>query len=82
VVLRSNTPDLGEATDHVSAKYDADEMDIGYNALYLTDILKNIDGERVKFRLDTPIKAALIEPLEQEKDENYFCLLMPLRLAE
>jgi DNA polymerase-3 subunit beta len=80
--LRSNTPDLGEATDHVAAEYSEDKMDIGYNAMYLTDILKNIDGDKVKVRLDTPIKAALLEPLEQEKDENYFCLLMPLRLAE
>lgn len=82
ILLRSNTPDLGEATDHVEAEYGHDKMDIGYNASYLTDILKNIDGESVKFCLDTPIKAALLEPVEQEKDENYFCLLMPLRLAE
>lgn len=82
MVLRSNTPDLGEATDQVAAEYESDKMDIGYNASYLTDILKNMDGDKVKFRLDTPIKAAILEPLEQEKDEQYFCLLMPLRLAE
>lgn len=82
MMLRSNTPDLGEATDQIQAEYSDDEMDIGYNAAYMTDIFKNIDGDKVKFRLDTPIKAALMEPLEQEKDENYFCLLMPLRLAE
>ncbi|MFH1679538.1 MAG: DNA polymerase III subunit beta [Candidatus Eisenbacteria bacterium] len=82
MVFRSNTPDLGEATDHVAVEYGDDKMDIGYNATYLTDILKNIDGEKVMVRLDTPIKAALFEPVEQEKDENYFCLLMPLRLAE
>ncbi len=82
VVLKSNTPDLGEATDRLEAEYDEDEMDIGYNATYLADILKNIDGDRAKFRLDTPIKAGIIEPVEQEKDEHHLCLLMPLRLAE
>lgn len=82
MILRSKTPDLGEATDHVDAEYSEDKMDIGYNAAYLTDILKNIDGDRVLIRLDTPIKAALLEPVEQQKNENYFCLLMPLRLAE
>lgn len=82
MVLRSNTPDLGEATDQIEAEYGEEKMDIGYNASYLTDILKNIDGEKVKFCLDTPIKAAILEPMEQEKDEHYFCLLMPLRLAE
>jgi len=82
LLLRSNTPDLGEATDQVTAEYDDDKMNIGYNASYFTDILKNMDGEKVRLRLDTPIKAALVEPLVQEKDEKYFCLLMPLRLAE
>ncbi|MBM3321333.1 MAG: DNA polymerase III subunit beta [Candidatus Eisenbacteria bacterium] len=82
MTFRSNTPDLGEATDHVAVEYADEKMDVGYNALYLTDILRNIDGDRVKVRLDTPIKAALFEPVEQEADENYFCLLMPLRLAE
>ncbi len=82
LVLKSNTPDVGEATDRVEAEYSEDEMDIGYNATYLADILKHIDGDMAKFRLDSPIKAGIIEPVEQEKDENYFCLLMPLRLAE
>ncbi|MBN1825089.1 MAG: DNA polymerase III subunit beta [Candidatus Eisenbacteria bacterium] len=82
MILRSNTPDLGEAIDQVVAEYAEDEMEIGYNAAYMTDILKNIDGARVRFRLDTPIKAALMEPEEQQEDEHYFCLLMPLRLAE
>jgi DNA polymerase-3 subunit beta len=82
MAFRSNTPDLGEARDQVAAEYAEDKMDIGYNATYLTDILKNIDGDRVMLKLDTPIKAALLEPVEQEPDENYFCLLMPLRLAE
>ena len=81
LLLHSNTPDLGEATDQVTAEYDDDKMNIGYNASYFTDILKNMDGEKVRLRLDTPIKAALVEPLVQEKDEKYFCLLMPLRLA-
>ena len=82
VVLKSNTPDLGEATDHIDADYTEEAMDIGYNATYLSDILKYIDGDKVKVKLDSPIKAGILEPVEQEKDEHYFCLLMPLRLAE
>jgi len=82
LVLKSNTPDIGEATDSVEAEYSEEEMDIGYNATYLADILKHIDGERAKFLLDSPIKAGIIEPVDQEEGEHYFCLLMPLRLAE
>ena len=81
-MLKSNTPDIGEATDSVEAEYSEEEMDIGYNATYLADILKHIDGERAKFRFDSPIKAGIIEPVDQEEGEYYFCLLMPLRLAE
>jgi len=80
--LSVSTPELGEAQEDVVAAYDGPEMDIGFNASYLIDILKSMDGEDVQFELDQPETAAIVRPLSDKKEEDFFCLLMPLRLAD
>jgi DNA polymerase-3 subunit beta len=55
-------------------------MDIGYNAAYVLDVLKQIDTNEVKFELGTPTSAGIVRPTEQEKDEDLLMLIMPVRL--
>ena len=43
---------------------------------------KRIDAEAVRFKLDKPDTAGIIEPIEQEEGEEYFSLLMPLKLSD
>ena len=80
--LSSQTVDIGEAKETISAKYDGDDMDIGYNASYLLDIIKNIESEELNLFLNTPLSAALIKPVQAQGDYKLTYLLMPLRLPE
>lgn len=82
VTLSVSTPDLGEAQEDVVAAYNGPEMDIGFNASFLMDILKSLGSDDVEFALDQPDSAAMIHPTGGEEGEEFFCLLMPLRLAE
>ncbi|NNE44389.1 MAG: DNA polymerase III subunit beta [Gemmatimonadetes bacterium] len=82
IVLSARTQDIGEAQEEVEAQYGGEEMDLGYNAQYLAEILRNMDTEEVLMTLATPLAAGLVEPAEQGEDENYLCLLMPLRLVD
>jgi DNA polymerase-3 subunit beta len=82
LVLSARTQDIGEAKEEVEAQYGGDEMDMGYNAQYLSEIVRNVDSDEVLLSLSTPLNAGLVEPLEQGKDENYLCLIMPLRLVD
>jgi DNA polymerase-3 subunit beta len=80
------TPDQGEATEDLDVKYDADDLDIGYNAVYLLDILKTMDSEEVLVQLNTPVTAGLLVPAPSGESkapavESLLCLVMPLRLA-
>jgi len=80
------TPDQGEATEDLDVKYDADDLDIGYNAVYLLDILRTMDTEEVLVQLNTPVTAGLLVPVQGGESktpavENLLCLVMPLRLA-
>jgi DNA polymerase-3 subunit beta len=82
MVLSARTQDIGEASEEIEAQYGGDETDMGYNAQYLGEILRNVDTEDVLMSFSTPLNAGLIEPLEQGEDENYLCLIMPLRLVD
>jgi DNA polymerase-3 subunit beta len=85
LTLVVQTPDHGDATEELDAKYDSDDLDIGYNAAYLLDILRNIEAEEVDVRLNTPVTAGLVAPAPTDKGasakEDLLCLVMPLRLA-
>ncbi len=80
--LSSQTVDIGEARETMAASYQGDEMDIGYNASYLLDILKNLESEELNMYLNTPLSAGLIKPAKQAEDYKLTYLLMPLRLPE
>jgi DNA polymerase-3 subunit beta len=82
VVLSTRTQDIGEATEEIEAQYGGDAMDMGYNAHYLLEIVRNVEADEVLLSLSTPLNAGLVEPLEQGEDENYLCLIMPLRLVD
>lgn len=72
----------GEARESIPADYTGKEMEVGYNSLYLLDILKRIDSEDIVFDLNTPVTAGIVRPALQPEGEDYLCLLMPLRLSD
>ncbi len=82
LVLHAECPEVGEATEELDVSFDGDAFEIGFNGKYLLEILSHIPGERVVFKMNAPLKAALVVPEKTEEGENYTCLLMPLRLNE
>jgi DNA polymerase III subunit beta len=76
------TPDLGEATDELAVRYTGDQLDIGFNASYLLEILRYIPTEEVKLTFKAPERAATVEPEGWSDPASYLCLVMPLRLVD
>jgi DNA polymerase-3 subunit beta len=76
------TPDLGEAQDELPVQYTGDPLDIGFNATYLLEILRNMPSEQVRLTLKAPERAATIEPEGWNDPAKYLCLVMPLRLMD
>jgi DNA polymerase-3 subunit beta len=69
-----------EGQETVPCTYVGEAMDIGYNAGYVLDVLKQVDTPEVVFELGTPTSAGIVKPTEQEKDEDLLMLIMPVRL--
>ncbi|HEY9854430.1 MAG TPA: DNA polymerase III subunit beta [Stenomitos sp.] len=74
--LQANAADLGEGDEHLPVEFEGDDVKIAFNATYLLDALKAIDGETIKLQLNGPLAPAL---LGSPDDPSYSCLLMPIR---
>ncbi|NNM05777.1 MAG: DNA polymerase III subunit beta [Gemmatimonadetes bacterium] len=84
VQLNVLTPDLGEGEDELELDYSGEEMEIGFNANYLLEVLRYMPTDEVKLTFRAPERAATLEPVtpEGEDDMDYLCLVMPLRLLD
>jgi DNA polymerase-3 subunit beta len=74
------TPDLGEGHDELEVGYDGEEIEIGFNANYLLEVLRYMPTDEVNIRFKAPERAATIEPVGD--DHDYLSLVMPLRLLD
>lgn len=77
IVLSVNSPESGTATEEVSVSYEAEPMEIGFNARYLLDILHQIEGDTVNMELADSASPTLIRD-SGDKDALY--VLMPMRV--
>jgi len=82
LVVCSEDVDIGgEAREELSVEYNDEPMEIGYNAQYISDILRHIDSEEVTYQLNSPVRATIITPTEQKEDESFLMLIMPIKLS-
>ncbi|MDZ7692424.1 MAG: DNA polymerase III subunit beta [Balneolaceae bacterium] len=81
MTIRAEDIDMSsEARETINCEFDADSMEIGFNAKYLADVLGNVDGEEVYFEFSTPNRAGIVKPVEEEEDEEILMLVMPVML--
>ncbi len=80
--LSVTTPDLGEAQEEISLAYEGESLDIGFNANYLLEVLKQMPTDEVRLTFKAPERAATIEPVGWDDPSSYLTLVMPLRLLD
>ena len=69
-----------EAKETVLCEYDSEDLEIGFNSVYLTDILNNIDSQDAVFEFSTPNRAGVVTPADQPDSEDMLMLIMPVML--
>lgn len=69
-----------EAHETVLAEYEGEPMEIGFNSIYLTEVLNNVDTEDVVFEFSSPNRAGVVSPGVQAEGENIMMLIMPVML--
>jgi len=75
--LSVNSPNSGEGTENIKAKYNADQMIISFNSRYLIDIASQIEGNNIIINLQNPGSPALIK---DPSDKDSFYVIMPMKI--
>ncbi len=69
-----------EATEKLSCEYDGEEMEIGFNAKFLIEMLNNLSVKNISLEMSQPNRAGLIIPVEKTENEDTLMLVMPVML--
>jgi DNA polymerase III subunit beta len=77
ITLSVTSPENGTAAEEVSGDYAAANIEIGFNAKYLMDILAQIEGDTVEVHLADAAAPTLIR--ENDKSAALY-VLMPMRV--
>jgi hypothetical protein len=69
-----------EANERLSCDHDGEDIEIGFNAKFLVEMLNNLSCKEVSLKFSAPNRAGLILPATQDANEDILMLVMPVML--
>ncbi|MCE2509430.1 MAG: DNA polymerase III subunit beta [Alphaproteobacteria bacterium] len=77
LLLSASSEESGTASEELAVKYDAEPIEIGFNARYLLDIAQQIEGEDIELMLADASSPTLLRDLAEG---SALYVLMPMRV--
>lgn len=75
--ISANNPDLGEASEDLEVEYTGPDMEIGFNARYILDVLQVLpEGSKVELGLGDQLSPGVVKGA----DAGYSYVVMPMRI--
>lgn len=71
-----------EASERLSCEHEGEDIEIGFNAKLLVELLGNMVGDQIRLNMSVPGKAGVIVPVEKSKDEEVLMLIMPVMINQ
>ncbi|MFH1354927.1 MAG: DNA polymerase III subunit beta [Candidatus Omnitrophota bacterium] len=75
LVISKSTPDVGESREEVAVEYQGKELVIGFNPVYLTDVLRNLSDQYVELEVTDAEKPGVM------RIDGYVYIVLPMRLS-
>lgn len=69
-----------EANERLACEFEGADLEIGFNAKFLVEMLTNLDCEQIDIDMSQPNKAGLISPHIKDNNEDILMLVMPVML--
>jgi DNA polymerase-3 subunit beta len=70
-----------KAEERLTCSFQGDDMQIGFNARFLTEMLSNLSSDEIQLELSLPNRAGIITPVDGlEEGEQVTMLVMPVML--
>jgi DNA polymerase-3 subunit beta len=78
LTISARTPDVGEASEAMPVGFEGEEpLEIGFNPDFLREGIESVDEDDILLKLISPLRPGLL----QAPDEDFWYLIMPIRLA-
>ncbi len=71
-----------EANERLSCEHEGEDIEIGFNAKFLMEMLSNSDSGQIVLSMSAPNKAGVILPADKDKNEDILMLVMPVMLNQ
>lgn len=75
LTLSSRNPEAGEATINFACKFEGNDVEIGFNPMFMTDALKVVNSDEVTFEMLAPNRPGLLKG-----GANFTYVIMPVNL--
>ena len=77
VLLKANSPELGEAEEEIMGEFDGGELTIGFNAKYVMDVLSSVHSDQIVLELNHEQSPGVFRIPD---DPSFFGVIMPMRI--
>ncbi len=72
-----------KAVEKLNCQYEGEEMEIGFNSKFLTEMLTHLETEEINLEMSMPNRAGILLPQNgEENDEDILMLVMPVMLNQ
>jgi DNA polymerase III subunit beta len=78
LTVSAQSQDVGEARESLPVAFAGEPLEIGFNAEFLRDGLESVTADEATLKLISPLRPGLITG---EADDDFWYLIMPIRLA-
>jgi len=75
--ISASTAGLGSGEVELETEYKGDPVEINFNPNFMKEVLQNINEDKAVFAFSNALNPATLAP---EKDANYLCVVMPMRV--
>ena len=75
--ISADHPSLGHATETLAIDYQGNEMEIGFNAKYMLEVLNVLDVSDIIFEFNNELSPVIVRSTEEE---NFLGIIMPLKI--
>lgn len=67
--------------ERLTCDYQGDDMQIGFNSRFLTEMLNNLTSDEIQLEMSEPQRAGILTPIDSLEDgEEILMLVMPVRI--
>ncbi len=66
------------AKERLTCQYDGEDLEIGFNARFIVEMLSNINTENITIKFSEPNRAGIISPSDGDSEEEIIMLIMPV----